>query len=751
MTFVSAAILAASIGAFSTLAQVVLLREVMVVLAGNELSIATSLGAWLFGVGIGAVLGGVAARRRPEWWVYASICLLAIVAPASAIGIRSALSILGAVPGALVPPAETLGLCLLLLSPTSLGVGFSFAPLAKTAAGGGDVKRSAAWIYAIEAAGSVAAGTLFTFLFAGIVAPFVVLVASGICMTAAATSIALFRRRVALSLPVAVILIGGLIGLTFGFVGSVEEWSSDVRWRAQGAVGTRIDQVDSRYQHLDLAVNEGQFDVYSNGSPIYSFPDPWGRASLVHMAMAQTVSERRRVLLIGNGVADRVAAVLQHQPGEVHYVTSDAAEIDLVAPFLSERDRSAMNDQRTKVFLDDGRRFVARASQGSYDLIVVEEPDPTTARSNRYFTTDFFSECRRALSPDGVLTIRISGAATHLHDEIIAPSASVYQSLTSVFGQVALWPGPEIRMYAASAEGIVSHEPAVLAARWRERDPEGAIMSEHRFESVFDPALVSELDSRLGSVERLVNTDEHPMAYLYGLVLWDERARGLTEPSPLWTLRALEAWWCLVPLLLFALLRRFWPARSEKSHARDGLILVTSGGLCGLSLEIMLLLVFQNVSGSLYSALGLLVALFMMGLTVGVLACRKLLGGAELGRVRRWAVFVDISTVAVVLTTPLIAGSTQAWWLAGLWLVLAGLCTGAVFPPAVFLLARGLESKGGDTKAAGLADAADHLGACLGAVSIGLVLLPVTGLVGAAVVLLGVKAISLAGLVRRAR
>ena len=751
MTVVFAAILAAAIGAYSTLAQVLLLREVLVVLAGNELSIAASLGSWLLGVGLGAIAGGKAARWRGsvDFWVFLPICLLVVIAPMAIVAVRNVHTFLDIVPGALVPPAETLALCLVLIAPASFGVGFSFAPLSRLAAREQDVGKSAAWIYALEAAGSVVSGAVFTFLLAGRSAPIVTIVTSGAIIAALASLIGVARQRRGIAIGAGSLSLVSLVLLLTGAAHGVERGSSDSRWRARGAVGTRIAAVDSRYQHLDLAENEGQFDIYANGEPLYSFPDPWERASVVHLTIAQLRTTSPRILLIGNGAADRVVAALAHEPQVVHYVTSDAAEIRLVTPHLSAADRQAASDPRTSVILDDGRRFVTRALTGSYDLIVVEAPDPTTARSNRLFTRDFLQECRAALAADGVLSIRISAAPTHLHDEMIAPAAAVYQSLNDVFGHVALWPGPQVRMFASASEGVVSDRHEVLAARWRERDPPFEIMSEQRFESAFEPHLVDELRDRLESAEIFVNRDSHPMAYLFGLVLWDERSRGATEPSPLWSLRVFSYWWVLMPLLLLAVWRAFGQRNHEKSVKRDGLLMVLTGGLCGLSLEVMLLFVFQNATGSLYSSLGALVALFMVGLTSGTVILRRALRDATLRETRKWSLAVEVSTVSAVLTTPLIAGTDNAWWLAGIWLVWSGFCTGAVFPPAVTLLANGASDSHAGIQAAGLADAADHFGACLGAITIGLFLLPVTGLLGSAVILAGVKVISIAGLIRQ--
>jgi len=51
------------IGCYATIAQVLLIREFLVVFFGNELCIGIILGTWFFGVAFGAVFGGRIVNR----------------------------------------------------------------------------------------------------------------------------------------------------------------------------------------------------------------------------------------------------------------------------------------------------------------------------------------------------------------------------------------------------------------------------------------------------------------------------------------------------------------------------------------------------------------------------------------------------------------------------------------------------------------------------------------------------------------
>ena len=161
-----------------------------------------------------------------------------------------------------------------------------------------------------------------------------------------------------------------------------------------------------------------------------------------------------------------------------------------------------------------------------------------------------------------------------------------------------------------------------------------------------------------------------------------------------------------------------------------------------MALNLMLLFSFQTRVGALYSQLGLLSALFMMGLTLGG-------AWASLGRVPLCiALAVSLScTVCVTLafvilerTDPPLAVSA---FLHGLLLVFAGAATGGLFPAAVHEYCR----SGLDTRhSASLVQSADHSGAALAALLVSVLFVSTLGLVGLGILVCGFQSLALIGL-----
>jgi spermidine synthase len=732
-------------GAVAAVAQVLVLREALVVLGGNELSLALMLAAWLGSVCAGATTGARLVSRGWDacWLVVAAGGSLSLALPLALLFLRATRLVVGVAPGLVLPPLTALGLCLAVAAPLAGAVGFSFTPLARWAARTEEVGQKAAVVYAAEGLGAFAGGALFTFLLAGRVAPLVV--AGGTMTTLLGGCAMAFwagHRRAGGVLAGFALL--SALAIPLGGWGAVEDWSARLRWESLGTGGELVAVAESPYQRLELSEQRGQFNLFANGSPLLSFPDPYTAAPPVHAAMTQAGSRPGRVLFVGGGAVDRVAAALHHQPRSVEYVTTDPAELDLLRPRVPPAQRRLWDGAAT-FHHGDGRQFLSRARPGAYDLIVVETAEPLTTMANRYYTEEFYRICARALSPQGVLAVTLD-AAHYLRGEAGVVAAALHQSLVAIFGNVALGPGVPVRFYASPSPGVVTDDAEELVGRWRRRHQEEVSeFSPYLFDSMFDPAAVAWTGQALAQQPAVVNSDLRPVSYLAGLALWDQKARGADQPSPLWHMGRLDFVWLWLPLLLLLGWRVVAPRRGRPGG--EALWAMTVAGFFGMALEVLLLLIFQNVRGSLYAALGVLVALFMVGLAGGTwLASRVCVGHPR--RSARWAIAVDVIALLLALTFPLLLdfGETGGL-LAGLWMALAGGCTGAMFPPVVSTLC---ERWGPERQAwaVGLADGLDHVGAAFGALTVALVLLPVAGLWGSALLLALLKLISLAGWIR---
>ena len=116
-----------------------------------------------------------------------------------------------------------------------------------------------------------------------------------------------------------------------------------------------------------------------------------------------------RVLIVGSGTGNDVAAALRNQSSSV-----DAVEIDPVILKLGQRHpEHPYSDSRVRAHVTDARAFMKRA-RGPYDLILFGLLDSHTQLSdysnmridNFVYTEESFREARELLAPDGVMFVK---------------------------------------------------------------------------------------------------------------------------------------------------------------------------------------------------------------------------------------------------------------------------------------------------------------------------------------------------------
>lgn len=110
----------------------------------------------------------------------------------------------------------------------------------------------------------------------------------------------------------------------------------------------------------------------------------------------------KTVLVVGGGDGGVLREVLRHP--EVERVTLceiDCSVIDLCREHFPEISGGAFDDARTEVVIADGTKFMAETDD-RFDAILVDSTDPIGPGAV-LFTKAFYTDCKRALAPGGVL------------------------------------------------------------------------------------------------------------------------------------------------------------------------------------------------------------------------------------------------------------------------------------------------------------------------------------------------------------
>jgi spermidine synthase len=572
------------IGFTAVIAQIVLLRELMVVCSGNEISLGLMLANWLLWTALGSALAGPLAARtgRPRALLAGLECLLAAAFPLAVFAVRSARGVLGYLPGEILGPAPMFLISFVTLSLFCFLSGGLFPVAARLLAAGE--------VYLLEAVGSGAGGLLAGLALILYLTPFQIAALVAVLNVLAAAGL---TRRVAV-----------LALLVFPFaLPRLETLSLARLWRGFDLAAVR----NSVYGNLAVVRTEGGASLYENGLVIFNVPDRAAAEEAVHYALFEHPAPRS-LLLIGGGVNGSAIEALQH-PGleSVDYVELDPAIFDVARVHFPREWAALAGDARVRVHQSDGRLFLKTAAR-RFDVIVVNLPDPETAQLNRFYTVEFFREAAGSLTAGGVLALQLQASENYISPALADFLRCIHKTLREVFPEVAAIPGETVHFFAATAPGTLVPDAGGLLARLRARQLRTRYVREYYLPFRMAPDRMRDLEEQIRPQPATpVNRDFAPVAYYFDMALWSTRFRG--HSGSLW--RALAGG---AAAILTVLAIRAWRAR--RMQAGVGFC-VAAMGFTLIGLEMLLLLGFQAIYGYVYHQLAILIAAFMAGIALG--------------------------------------------------------------------------------------------------------------------------------------
>jgi spermidine synthase len=736
-----AAVFAAT-GALALGIQVLLLREYLVTLQGDEVSIGLGLASWLAGISVGAGLARSAGRRRPDWVAAWALGLLAILGWASLFVARLGRRLLAVPTGELAALGPSLLLALLVFALPGAMVGAGFVGLACSAQRVGVAPgKAVSTLYVAEATGALLSGLVVSLVLIPTVSPLTALGLLASMSLAAAVPAAragTIAGRWLLPALCTVTLLAALPPLSR----PMEARSERARFAALAAGMPLIDWANTPYEHLALG-GVDEHVLYAGGQYRTSFPDPVEDEGQAHRLMLLTRNPAR-VLAFGSLQAGMLRFMLRHPVTRIDWVLYHPRELDLVKRHLDMADRQALADPRVHITYRDPRRFLAESS-AQYDLIFCLEADPSTLLLARDRSVEFLKLVARRLSPRGTYVSRFSAGPNVQAGETGTLGAALYRSLKAAFSVVHATPGPEGLFVSGHSPDSVTLSPGRLTERWRKRGLESDVFIPELLPLLYPPERVGALEQELArQAESLEpSRDDRPISFLHASAVRGQLA-GSAWPAVLrWATshRITLALAGLGPSLLLAcylgLLRL--GRRRRRSRTSPGVLHATAvTGAAGMAYSVMLLYSFQSRVGLLYSEIGALTAVFMLGLALG-----GLLGSRPAFLPRAQALGFMTSLLVALSFALMNRFSTPGTVLAlshGMLFVLTGAATGVVFPAAT----QTLINRGGRLeRTAAFVELADHAGAAMAALLAPTMFVPVLGLTLSAALLVLLQGLAL--------
>jgi hypothetical protein len=195
----------------------------------------------------------------------------------------------------------------------------------------------------------------------------------------------------------------------------------------------------------------------------------------------------------------------------VDYVEVNPVLLDLCRQYLPPDFMTPLTSKHVRVHVADPREFIAHAS--SYDLILLGTADPTSGAADRLYTRQFFALCARALTPEGVLGLRLTTSGNIWTRPALDRVAGVYRALADVFRDVRVLPGMS-HVFVASPSAL-PRDPAILAGELTRRAITTRLVTGPYIDYLYTNDRFTDLATRLASARVPSNSDTAPSCYRY--------------------------------------------------------------------------------------------------------------------------------------------------------------------------------------------------------------------------------------------
>jgi len=259
----------------------------------------------------------------------------------------------------------------------------------------------------------------------------------------------------------------------------------------------------------------------------------------------------------------------------------------------------------------DARFFMNRTSD-QFDMIFIGLSSPQDLRTNRVFSSEFFFIAKQKMLPGGMTVLTLPGSLTYISPELKDLNGCIWDTLKSVYRYVRIIPGDTNLYFASDSVQLERVTADEMIKRLEERKIKTSLFTksyiEYRLHERWLKWFLQSMDGR----KVHINSDFRPLGVFFSLSYWN----ALFSPY----LAGVFKWFAGLSIavgvvvvafftLLIGALFLKWPSTS--GYSPPYAILTT--GFSAMIFDLAIIFTFQTLYGYLYHQIGLLVAVFMVG------------------------------------------------------------------------------------------------------------------------------------------
>jgi spermidine synthase len=677
-----------ALGLSAIITQILVMREFLSVFYGNELVLGIILANWLLLIGVGSYLGKYFDKVKNKVRLLIFSQLIIGILPLISIFIIRALRGTIFLQGEMVGITQIFFSSFLLLLPYCIITGYLLT-LACMLFSTKEESKPIGEIYSIDVFGDILGGILFSFILIFFFNPFQILFIIFFINFLAAMFVAYKNSYIILrSILFLILIIGSIVFFSF----DLNDISTRIMFKGQDLV----EQKTSLYGNLVVTRTQEQLNFFENGIPLFTTENTIANEETIHYPLLQH-SNPKNILLVGGAVAGTAEEILKYNIDKIDYVELDKAVIDFGKKFTKNLDIEKLN-----IINKDGRRYIKQTNE-TYDIIIIDLPEPSIAQINRYYTTEFFKEVKNILSSKGILSLSLGPSENYYSEEIRKLNSAQFKSLSKIFSNIIIVPGNNLYFIASDQDLTYNYNELLdkkkITNTYVNKDYLKGILTEDRIENA--------VSTTKEDVKE--NLDFTPTSYYFQLINWVKHFEG----NYVWLL-------IVVVILLIILFMRLSPIPFS----------IFTTGFAGSGLAVIILIGFQIIYGFVYYKIGLLVTAFMIGLALGSIFINKTL----VKRTYKSLIKFEFAIVFYSILLPflmllfskfnnnlLVLFSSEI--LFPVLTIVAGFLVGAEFPLASKFHFKNIH------QTAGIIYSSDYIGAAVGAILVSALLIPLFGIV----------------------
>ncbi|MDD5464928.1 MAG: hypothetical protein PHP73_01075 [Candidatus Omnitrophica bacterium] len=674
------------LGIIAAIFQLVILREFSFSIAKNELAFVVAVGFWIIFCSLGSILKTSKKLRTITLSILASlsfalsICLIHLAKSLAGLKYYDAAS-LGLV----------LFLSIILIGPTAFTIGLAFRHFVQEYLKGNQTQKDIyAKFFAFEAAGFFLGGIAFTFCFIDYTNPLIFSLSPLILLPA-------IKNHYKKILPACLIIIITIISaVSFNPILRKEFAGSDI-----------LANLGSSYGPVITAYKAGATTLFSGGSSLVTSEDKSANEEFIHMSLSATNPlVNKDILFIGAALSGQVGEIAKYKLNSL-----DCLQINPLISKLAQKRSPAGLKNKVNFITDDPRLYLKNANR-QYDAILMNMPAPVNLALNRYFTEDFFKLIPGRLKPKGVFSFTIPSKREILSPQFARFDSSIINAIDRVFTNRFVIPSDSMIIIASGGQKINAGD---LLDNFAKANPRTIFFTIYHFKDYLDPAMRGYTESML---DRNIpaNTDLNPSGFLNYLIL--EQIKFY--PNLKIDFKKMRSGITASLLFLAALIMIFgYLFKKISCFLNTGMV-----GFTSISFSSIIFVLFQLYCGALFWKLGLLIALFMAALGIGTFLLNTI-KTYRAGMLSGLYLFWMISVFILFWNLKIIAKVGYAELIFYLYSLICGFLTGSSYP----LLAQSLlKNKFDDKNLAMTIYSADLIGAFLGTIVSGILLIPFLGI-----------------------